>query len=89
MKFNLYNIIKKIEGLDQLTTSFTREEIDEVIKEMLADRDPGPDRFTGGFQKNNWPIIKEDLYALCSQFFEDKLNLENINDGFITLIPGK
>lgn len=42
MKFNLQNIIKKVEGLDQLTVPFTNEEIDVVIKEMSADRAPGP-----------------------------------------------
>lgn len=42
MKFNLDNIIKKIEVLDQLTP-FTRAEIEKGIKEMPADRAPGPE----------------------------------------------
>ena len=37
MKFNLQNIINRVEGLDQLTVPFTTDEIDAVIKEMPAD----------------------------------------------------
>ena len=70
MKFNLQNIIKKVEGLDQLTMPFTTNEIDAVIKEMPADRAPGPDGFTGLFLKKCWNIIKEDFYELCNQFYE-------------------
>ena len=54
---------------------------------MPADRAPGPDGFNGSFLKSCWHIIKEDFYALCDQFFDGGLNLESINDGYITLIP--
>lgn len=87
MEFNLNDIIKKIDGLQDLMVPFTREEIDKVIKEMPADRAPSPDGFTGVFLKSCWHIIKEDFYKLCDQFVEGTLNLESINDGFITLIP--
>ena len=87
MKFDLQRIIKRIEGLDELTVPFTPAKIDHVIKTMPADRAPGPDGFNGAFLKACWPIIKEDFYKLCNQFFDGNLNLESINDGFITLIP--
>ena len=87
MKFNLDRIIKKVDGLDELTVPFTTEEIDNVIKLMPADRAPGPDGFNGAFLKSCWHIIKHDFYKLCFQFFDGNLNLESINDGFITLIP--
>ncbi|XP_073357964.1 uncharacterized protein [Aegilops tauschii subsp. strangulata] len=63
------------------------EEIDSVIKEMSADRAPGPDGFSALFLKACWPIIKDDFYTLCSQFHAGDLNLQSINDGLITLIP--
>jgi hypothetical protein len=87
MKFDLPNIIKNIQDLDQLTVPFTHEEIDTVIHEMPPDRALGPDGFTGVFLKKCWPIIKEDFYKLCNDFYEGGLDLESINDGFITLIP--
>lgn len=59
MKFNLQDIIKRIEGLEQLP--FSREEINKMIKEMPADRTPGLDGFTKVFLKAYWPIIKDDF----------------------------
>ena len=87
MKFDLDRIMKKVDGLNELTVPFTTDEIDSVIKLMPADRAPGPDGFNGAFLKSCWHIIKHDFYKLCNQFFDGNLNLESINDGFITLIP--
>lgn len=87
MKFDLPNIIKRCDELEQLTVPFTTQEIDGVIKDMPADKAPGPDGFTGVFLKACWPIIKEDFYKLCNQFYDVNLNLESINEGFIMLIP--
>nr|XP_045089732.1 uncharacterized protein LOC123497389 [Aegilops tauschii subsp. strangulata] len=86
MKFDLDRIIKKVDGLEELTVPFTTDEIDNVIKLMPADRALGPDGFNGAFLKSCWHIIKHDFYKLCFQFFDGSLNLECINDGFITLI---
>ena len=87
MKFNLPDIIKKVEGLETLTVPFTKQEIDVIVNEMPTDRAPGPDGFSGIFIKKCWHIIKNDFYDLCNQFYEGTLNLESINEGFITLIP--
>lgn len=87
MKFNLQAIIKHAPNLNHLTDPFTHAEIDVVVKEMPADRGPGPDGFSGAFLKACWPIIKQDFYNLCAQFHEGNLNLTSINDGLITLIP--
>ena len=87
MKFNLARIMKKCNGLDELTIPFTNDEIDKVVREMPADRAPNPDGFNGLFLKQCWPIIKNYFYNLCNQFHNGELNLESINDDFITLIP--
>ena len=72
MKFDLQNIIKKVEDMDQLTVPFTKEEIDKVIKEMMANRAPRPDGFSGIFLTKCWHVI-EDFYKLCDQFLEGNL----------------
>lgn len=87
IQLDLPSIIKKVEGLDELTVPFTKDEIDAVVKEMPYDRAPGPDGFNGCFLKSCWHIIKEDFYKLCLDFYDGKLNLESLNEGFITLIP--
>ena len=37
--------------------------------------------------KKCWPLIKNDFYALCLDFFECKISLESINGSFIILVP--
>ena len=69
MKFDLSRIIKKVEGLEELTTPFTHEEIDKVVREMPSDRAPAPDAFNGCFLKSCWHIIKQDFYKLSDDFY--------------------
>ena len=87
MKFDLSRIIKKVEGLEELTIPFTHDEIDRVVREMPSDRAPGPDGSNGCFLKSCWHIIKEDFYRLCKDFYEGVIDLQSLNSGFITLIP--
>ena len=74
MKFDLPRLIKKIDGLDELTVPFTVDEIDHVIKMMPADRAPGPDGFNGDFIKACWDIISEEFYKLIEDFYEGTVN---------------
>ena len=87
MKFDLSLIIKRVEGLEELSAPFTHSEIDEVVRTMPNDRAPGPDGFNGQFLKSCWHIIKHDFYKLCDEFYNDNLDLTSINSGYITLIP--
>ena len=48
---------------------------------------PGPDGFNGLFLKKCWHIVKHDFYKLAEDFFHDKVDLDSINNSFITLIP--
>ena len=89
MGFDMPNIIKKVQGLDDLTKPFSEQEIDCVIKEMPPDRAPGPDGFTGLFLKKCWHIIKDDFHQLVKELSEGHLDLECINSSLITLIPKK
>ena len=74
MKFSLQNIIKKSEGLEELTVPFTRQEIDLVIKEMPTDHAPGPDGFNGSFLKTCCPMIKEDsMFFVINSLKEDSI----------------
>ena len=87
MAFDLASLIQPVEGLQVLTEPFSTTEIDAVVREMPSDKAPGPDGFNGHFLKSCWHIVKEDIYSLCNEFYEGKLNLESINSGYITLIP--
>jgi hypothetical protein len=54
---------------------------------MSCDKAPRPDGFNGQFLKKCWHIIKEDIYAMCFDFFSGLVDIQAINNSFITLIP--
>jgi hypothetical protein len=87
MQFDLLTLIRRVQGLDELTLPFLEKEIDDVIKDMPVDRAPGPDGFNGMFLKKYWHVIKKELYQLASDFHEGKVNLLNINGSYIMLLP--
>jgi hypothetical protein len=72
--------------LDDLVLLFTKKEMNDVIKEMPADR---PDGFNGLFVKRCWPIVQNEFYRLAAEFHEGNLNFQNINGSCITLVPKK
>jgi hypothetical protein len=86
MHYNLQELIQN-HDLEHIDTPFTKEDIDKVVKTMPSDKAPGPDGFSRLFLKKCWDIIKEDIYCLCFDFFKGEVNLQAINNSFITLIP--
>jgi hypothetical protein len=52
---------------------------------MPSDKAPGPNGFNELFIKKCWHIIKEEVYQLCFDFFNEKIDLQVINSSFITL----
>jgi hypothetical protein len=87
MQFDLTRLIKKVSGLEEISLPFLMEEMELVLKQMPADKAPGPDGFNGLFLKKCWSLVKEDFVALVKDFHDGSLNLQNINSSFITLVP--
>uniref|UniRef100_A0A0A8ZA07 Reverse transcriptase domain-containing protein n=1 Tax=Arundo donax TaxID=35708 RepID=A0A0A8ZA07_ARUDO len=87
MQFNLDGIIHIEEDLSNLVEPFTTEEIDTAVKNMPTDKSLGPDGFNGKFLKKCCHIVKEDFYQLVQEFYNTTINLQVINNSFITLIP--
>lgn len=87
MLFDLNDLIQQTVDLGHLDQPFTKEEIDQVIKEIPAEKAPGPDGFNALFLKKCWNIVKADLYQLCEDFFNGVLDLTAISSSFITLVP--
>jgi hypothetical protein len=61
----------------------------DVIKYMPVDMAPGPDGFNGLFLKQCWDIVKADFYELAADFYNENIQLSNINGSYITLVPKK
>lgn len=71
-----------------LDRPYVEEEINNVIKELPAEKAPGPDGFTGSFYKVCWPIIKDDILAAMSSFHSLRMGpLDKLNGANIVLIP--
>lgn len=87
MNFDLARLVSVTFDLNCLVEPILREEIDRVIKLIPIDKAPGPDGLNGLFIKKCWHLIKDDFYNLCQDFFHCRVNLESINDSFITLVP--
>jgi hypothetical protein len=64
MLLDLGSLIQPTPGLEDLSSPFTKEEIDTVVSSLPIDMAPGPDGFNGQFLKSCWHIIKEDIYQL-------------------------
>jgi hypothetical protein len=86
MHFNMTDLLQT-QNLEHITEPFTKEQIDAVVANMPPDKATGPDGFNGKFIKKCWGIIKEDIYKLCLDFFDGAVDLQAINNSFITLVP--
>jgi hypothetical protein len=86
MQFDLQALVQN-QDLQAIQGLFTKQDIDNVIKNMPVDKAPGPDGFNGVFLKKCWNIIREDIYQLCFDFFNGTVDLQAINSSFITLVP--
>lgn len=87
MLIDLSSLIHIRINLDSLVAPILKDEIDRVIKHMPTDKAPGPDGFNVLFMKKCWDIIKGDFYKLCQDFFDCEINLDSLNESFITLVP--
>jgi hypothetical protein len=78
------------ELLQDLGAIFTEEEVWKVVKELPADRAPGPDGFVGAFYHRAWGIIKHEIMAAVLKLYVgDGRNFGKINCAYITLVPKK
>jgi hypothetical protein len=54
---------------------------------MKRNTAPGPDHFPIKFYQHCWEIVKDDLMALFSDFYNMKLDIGRFDYGVITLLP--
>ena len=87
MHFNISELVHRHPDLSALVMPFLKEEIDLIVKHLPSDKAPGPDGFNGLFMKKCWDIIKPDFYKLCEEFYNGELDLQSINNSYITLVP--
>ena len=87
MEFDMGSLVHGEVELTELASPFLVAEIDNIIKIMPSDKAPGPDGFNGTFIKKYWPIIKEAIYRIFFEFYENRVILSAINGSHIVLVP--
>jgi hypothetical protein len=87
--FNLEELFQRIDGLQEISCPFSKDEIDKIIKSLPTDKSPGPDGFNGMFVKVCWEIVALDFYKPCEDLWEGNISLNCLNGSLITLVPKK
>jgi hypothetical protein len=80
---------EKLNNLDRLDMDrrFSMEEIKDIVDQMEKNKAVGPDGFPIEFYQHCWEIVKHDVMAVFDDLFDQKIDLDRINYGIITLIP--
>ena len=71
----------------RMVTSFTEEEVKEVMWQCEGSKSPGPDGFNFTFIKKCWDIFKNDIMEAVQVFHETGVIPKGCNASFIALVP--
>lgn len=74
---------------ESLISSFTEEEVRNVVWECDDSKSPGPDGFNMGFFKACWDTVKGDIMRMMLEFHENGKLVRGLNASYIVLIPKK
>jgi hypothetical protein len=70
-----------------LTSPFSLDEIELVVKHSDGNKSPGPDGFNLAFVKKFWDLLKGDIRIMFDQFHGNATLPKSLLSYFVTLIP--
>ena len=70
-----------------LTKEFTKEEVEEALKQMHPTKAPGPDGMSAIFFQKYWNIGGNDVICMILNVLNSNMSMAKINRTNITLIP--
>jgi len=76
-----------LEDNERLVKHFSEEEVKNTVMTMEINTAPGPDCLSIEFYQVCWEIVKNDIMKMFEDFIENKLDIERLNYGTITLLP--
>lgn len=71
----------------QLQSQFTREEIQDALKQIAPLKAPRPDRFSACFYQSYLSIVGEEVSNAILAFLNDRFFDKSTNFTYIVLIP--
>ena len=75
--------------VESLELPFSEEEIRSALMEMNDDKALGLDRFTVAFWQTCWDFVKEEIWELFKEFYDQSFFVKSLNTTFLVLIPKK
>uniref|UniRef100_A0A453QLB1 Reverse transcriptase domain-containing protein n=1 Tax=Aegilops tauschii subsp. strangulata TaxID=200361 RepID=A0A453QLB1_AEGTS len=80
---------EKLTDIDNfiLTRPFSETEIKNALFSMKPNKAPGPDNIPIEFFQHCWEIVKSEVMLLFEWFHDNKLDVQRLNYGIITLLP--
>lgn len=86
---NMWGEKENLSDIDNfiLLRPFSDTEIKNALFSMKHNKAPGPDNIPIEFFQYCWDIVKKDVMLLFEWFYENKLDVERLNYGIITLLP--
>ncbi|KAM1049126.1 hypothetical protein EV2_028996 [Malus domestica] len=70
----------------QLMRPVLVEEVKQIVFQILADKFPGPDGFTGSFYHKYWDVVDKDIVDMVMAFWHSGRLLRMLNHTHLVLI---
>jgi hypothetical protein len=70
-----------------LALTFSKEELEEVVKEIKTDTAPGLDGFPVAFFQRCWSLVKHGVLHILNDFILVRIDIARLNFGVLSLIP--
>ena len=70
-----------------LTKEFTKEEVEEALKQMHPTKTTGPNGMSAIFFQKYWNIVGNDVICMVLNVLNSNMSMAEINRTNITLIP--
>ena len=70
-----------------LMKEFTREEVEEALKQMHLTKTPGPDGMSVIFFQKYWNIVGNDVRCMVLNVLNSNMSMAKINKTNIALVP--
>lgn len=89
LKFNPSNLYEENQNLSALEAPFTVIEIEVAVRQLARNKVSGPDGLPNEFVQYHWMTVKEELVDIVQRFYENEVDLREVNRANIIMVPKK
>ncbi|XP_078152344.1 uncharacterized protein LOC144547541 [Carex rostrata] len=89
LEFNPSDLYNQNMDLWSLDDPFTQAEVECAVKDLAKNKASGPDGIPNEFLQIYWPHLKGQIMAIVEGFYNNQVQLEEINKANVVMIPKK